>query len=377
MRQSTACVLALCASTLSDQQTLTAHMACARQKTVLITGAAGFVGINTVRACVEAGYCVVALDWYSEHPTFESTIAPHIQWITGDFGNPELIRSILQRYPVDIIVHLGAFIEVGRSVHDPLDFYENNLAKSIILLKTARELGITKIVFASSAAVYGTPEQTVLTEECPCAPINPYGHTKYMFEQILHDSEKAYGITAVILRFFNIGGAVGENGINTARSEPTHLIPRILGAAMTRTPLIVNGTDFPTPDGTCVRDYVHVADVAQSIVNAIFYLKSPHPEPVTCNIASGKGHSVLEVLACAQEVIKNDDKKILAILGERRPGDPAQLIASIENAQQKIGWTPRLSNLPAIIGSAYYAITHNPTVTRPTEIAVPQNKELS
>lgn len=377
MRRSTACAIALCASSLSDQSAISAHAVCSRQKTILITGAAGFIGTNVVRACIEAGYCVVALDWYPEHYTFEPNIAHKITWITGDYGDTHLVKQLLKNNPVDIIIHLGAFIEVGRSVHDPLPFYENNLAKSIVLLKTALESGITKIVFASSAAVYGTPDQSILTEDCPVAPINPYGHTKYMFEQVLHDAEKAYGIVAVILRFFNVGGAVGVNGINVTRSAPTHLIPRVLGAAMTRTPLIVNGTDFPTPDGTCVRDYVHVADVAQAIVDAITYLKKSNPEPITCNIASGIGHSVLEVLECAQEVIKNDDKKILAILGDRRSGDPAQLIASIKNARQKLGWNPRQSNLSTIIGSAYYALTHTaitPTLTEPNST---QNKELS
>jgi UDP-glucose 4-epimerase len=322
---------------------------------VLVTGGAGYVGGVSVDAILAAGHEVVVLD---DLTTGHAAIVPagaHL--VRGTYGNEEAVQDILEDEDIDAILHCAARSLVGESVRDPAKYYRDNVAGGIALLEAARGAGVRRVVFSSTAAVYGVPVSTPIGEEAILAPINTYGETKRTFEGALRWYGAAYGLRSVILRYFNVAGATERLG-EIHRPE-THLIPNALAAAEGGAPLTLFGEDYPTPDGTPIRDYIHVADLAAAHLAALEATDPGDPrtgaregatEPLICNLGTSAGFSVREVLAAAADVV---GAPIPHTVGLRRAGDPPVLVASNERAREVLGWTPRRSTLPEMIGSAW------------------------
>ena len=319
---------------------------------VLVTGGAGYIGSHTVRELRKKAIEVVVLD--DLRHGHRSSI-PDIPLFQTDLSDEKKVAEIFaQEGPFEAVIHFASFIEAGRSVHDPLVFYQNNVSNSISLLKRMVEGGTKNFILSSSAAVYGEPCYVPIDEEHPIAPLNPYGISKSMVETILKSCE-VYGIRYCSLRYFNAAGADPTGDIGEDHSPETHLIPLVLKVAMARksggspSPVKVFGTDYPTPDGTCIRDYIHVCDLANAHVLAIQYLKA---ERKSCcfNVGNGNGYSVKEVVKTAQEVSQVD---IPWTAQERRAGDPAVLVASSEKIRKELGWEPRYPRLETIVEHAW------------------------
>ncbi|MFH0787927.1 MAG: UDP-glucose 4-epimerase GalE [Pseudomonadota bacterium] len=321
---------------------------------VLVTGGAGYIGSTVCHTLLERGHSVVILDSLEEG--HRSALPPKGIFFQGDLGDETLLKEIFTSYPIGAVLHLAAYCLVGESVQDPEKYYRNNVSKGLVLLKTMRAAGVTKIVFSSTAAVYGEPLSTPIEETHPTLPVNPYGHSKLIFEQILDWVAQAYGLKAVTFRYFNAAGAVDRLGED---HEPeTHLIPLILRRALmalhgpsterVTDPLTVFGMDYPTPDGSCLRDYIHIQDLALAHVLALE--KLDHLRQRIFNLGNSRGFSVLEVIETAREVTGRD---ISYQKGDRRPGDPAVLVASSERARKTLGWEPVYPDLKDIIASAW------------------------
>jgi UDP-glucose 4-epimerase len=323
-------------------------------KHVLVTGGAGYIGSVVCQTLLERGHAVVVLDSLEEGHS--NALPPKGIFFQGDLGDEAFLKKIFDSYPIGAVLHLAAYCLVGESVLDPGKYYENNVSKGLILLKAMRAFGVKKIVFSSSAAVYGEPLFTPITENHPTQPINPYGHSKLIFEQILDWYQKAYGLKYVTFRYFNAAGAVERLG-EDHRPE-THLIPLILRRALreiqdslnekVNEPLTVFGSDYPTPDGSCVRDYIHIRDLALAHVLALERLDDLQER--IFNLGNGRGFSVIEVVETAGQVIGRD---IPYLQGGRRPGDPAVLVAASEKAHKILGWEPLYPDLKAIVASAW------------------------
>jgi UDP-glucose-4-epimerase GalE len=318
---------------------------------VLVTGGAGYVGSVSVERLVEAGHDVVVLDDLS---TGHRESVPQTASVeVGSYGDAAEISRLLERARVDAILHCAARSLVGESVRDPARYYRENVAGGIVLLDAARQAGVNRIVFSSTAAVYGVPETTPIPESAPLAPINPYGETKRTFEGAMRFYGEGYGLRSIALRYFNVAGATERNG--ELHDPETHLIPTILRAAETGQPITLFGTDYPTPDGTCVRDYIHVADLADAHLLALEATADdgnaavPRPAAVF-NLGIGRGFSVHEVIAAAESVVGHP---IPTEIGPRRPGDPPILVAAAERATRVLGWTAARPTLEAMIGSAW------------------------
>jgi UDP-glucose 4-epimerase len=329
---------------------------------VLVTGGAGYVGGVSVDALLDAGHAVVVLD---DLTTGHATVVPHgAHLVRGSYGDEEAVRDLLEDEGIDAILHCAARSLVGESVANPARYYRDNVAGGIGLLEAARGAGVRRVVFSSTAAVYGVPATTPIREDAPLAPINTYGETKRTFEGALHWYGVAYGFRSVILRYFNVAGATERLG-EVHRPE-THLVPNALAAAEGGAPLTLFGDDYPTPDGTPVRDYIHVADLADAHVAALAATDPADPrtgpsdgatEPLVCNLGTSSGFSVREVLAAAADVV---GAPIPHTVGPRRAGDPPVLVASNERAREVLGWTPRRSTLPQMLGSAWAWRRANP-----------------
>ena len=331
---------------------------------VLVTGGAGYVGGVSVDAILAAGHDVVVLDDLS---TGHAAIAnPAARLVTGSYGDEAATRSLLETERVDAILHCAARSLVGESVQDPAKYYRDNVAGGVALLEAARNAGIRRVVFSSTAAVYGTPDSTPIGEDAPLRPINTYGETKRTFEGALHWYGVAYCFRSVILRYFNVAGATQRLG-EIHRPE-THLIPNMLRAAEGGPALTLFGDDYPTPDGTPIRDYIHVADLADAHVAALEATAPDDPRtgpaggtapvtPVICNLGTSNGFSVREVLRAAEAAV---GRPIPHMVGPRRAGDPPVLVASNEKAREVLGWTPRRSTLDEMIGSAWAWRRANP-----------------
>ncbi len=322
---------------------------------VLVTGGAGYVGGVSADAILAAGHDVVVLDDLS---TGHAAVVPFAaRFVRGSYGDEAAARDLLASAGVDAILHCAARSLVGESVTDPARYYRDNVAGGVALLEAARAAGVRRIVFSSTAAVYGVPVSTPIREDAALAPINTYGETKRTFEGALRWYGRAYGLRSVILRYFNVAGATERLG-EVHRPE-THLIPNALAAAEGGPALILFGEDYPTPDGTPVRDYIHVADLADAHVAA---LEATDPgdlrtgpregaaEPLVCNLGTSSGFSVREVLAAAAAVVGSE---IPHTVGPRRAGDPPVLVASNERARAVLGWAPHRSTLPGMLGSAW------------------------
>ncbi len=322
---------------------------------VLVTGGAGYVGGVSVDAILAAGHGVVVLDDLTTG--HEAVVLPAARLVRGSYGDEPLVRELLAAEGIDAILHCAARSLVGESVADPAKYYRDNVAGGIALLEAARVTGVRRIVFSSTAAVYGVPDTTPIEEDAPLRPINTYGETKRTFEGALRWYGVAYGFRSVILRYFNVAGATERLG--EVHHPETHLIPNVLRAAEGGPALTLFGEDYPTPDGTPVRDYIHVADLADAHVAALGATDTTDPrtglregatEPLICNLGTSSGFSVREVLAGAAAVVGSE---IPHTVGPRRAGDPPVLVASNGRAREILGWEPRRSTLPEMLGSAW------------------------
>jgi len=317
---------------------------------VLVTGGAGYVGSVSVEALLAAGHDVVVLDDLSTG--HRAAVPEGARLETGSYADGAALAGLLGREQIEAILHCAARSLVGESGIEPAKYYRENVAGGVALLEAARAAGVGRFVFSSSAAVYGVPDATPIAEHAPLRPINTYGETKRTFEAAMGAYGRAYGLRSVSLRYFNVAGATDRLGED--HDPETHLVPNVLAAAAgTGRELTLYGDDYPTVDGTCIRDYIDVADLADAHLRA---LEATAPgddrtdEPLVCNLGSGGGFSVREVIEAAEQVV---GIPIPYTVGPRRAGDPAILVAAIDRAADVLGWRPRRSNLEAMIGSAW------------------------
>lgn len=315
-------------------------------KNILVIGGAGYIGSHTVKLLAEKNYTPIVFDNLSKgHP---EAIKEYILE-KGNLNDKKRLAEVFKKYSIDAVMHFAAFIEVGESVQDPSKYYHNNVASVLNLLDAMVENNIHYFVFSSTAATFGEPLQKYISEKHPQHPINPYGNTKLMVEKMLHDFDVAYNLKSTVLRYFNASGADEEGKIGESHSPETHLIPLILQtAAGKRNCIKIFGTDYSTPDGTCIRDYVHVTDLAHAHILALEKMVRENKSD-DFNLGSGNGFSVAEIIAKAKEVTKVDFKVETA---PRREGDPAILVADSTKAQQLLGWHPQY-NLARIIETAW------------------------
>ncbi|MBO7326040.1 MAG: UDP-glucose 4-epimerase GalE [Clostridia bacterium] len=314
---------------------------------ILVTGGAGYIGSHTVRELRERGVDVVVYDNLS---TGHIESIGDANFVKGDLFDTDLLRKTMREYGVDSVIHFAAYSLVGESMVNPAKYYHNNVAGTLSLLDAMLEEGVKYLVFSSSAATYGDCGDGLITEDSPQNPTSVYGQTKLMMEQFMQDYDKAYGIKYVALRYFNAAGAHVSGEIGEAHSPESHLIPLILQVPNGKREFIsVFGDDYPTPDGTCVRDYIHVTDLADAHIRALEYLKKGG-KSTHYNLGNGNGFSVKEVIDTVEKVVGKDIKRSIA---ERRAGDPASLVASSEKIQRELGWKPRFASLEDIVATAW------------------------
>jgi UDP-glucose 4-epimerase len=314
---------------------------------ILVTGGAGYIGSHTVLALLAAGERPIVVDDLSTG--LRSAIPCGVALFEGNCGDAPFIDAILKRHRVDAIIHFAASIVVPESVIHPLDYYRNNTANARTLIECAVRHRVPHFVFSSTAAVYGEPQSVPITEDQPTSPINPYGRSKLMVEWMLADAARAHRISYAALRYFNVAGADPQGRAGQSSATATHLIKIAAQAALgKRAGMDVFGTDYPTPDGSCIRDYVHVSDLAQGHLDALGYLRNGNPS-ITCNIGYASGYSVLDVVNVVKRVSGVDFE---ARLNTRRAGDPASLVASNQRAISALGWRPRYNDLPLIVEHA-------------------------
>jgi UDP-glucose-4-epimerase GalE len=317
---------------------------------ILVTGGAGYVGSVSVEAFLAAGHAVVVLDDLSTG--HRAAVPEGAKLVVGDYGDQPAVTHLLADEDIDAILHCAARSLVGESLEDPARYFRDNVSGGIALLEAAREVGVSRFVLSSTAAVYGLPMKTPISEDAETRPINPYGETKRAFEGALTWYGRAYGLRSVSLRYFNVAGATDELGED--HDPETHLIPAILAAVEHGRPMTLFGDDYPTPDGTCIRDYIHVADLADAHLRAIEATAAGDPRTtggaLAFNLGNGDGFSNLEVIRAAERVI---GRSIDYEVGPRRAGDPPVLVASAERASTMLGWRPQRPSLDEMVGSAW------------------------
>ncbi|HEU0236404.1 MAG TPA: UDP-glucose 4-epimerase GalE [Candidatus Limnocylindrales bacterium] len=328
---------------------------------ILVTGGAGYVGSVSVERLLDAAHEVVVLDDLSTG--HRAAVPPGATLEQGDFGDRDAVAALLERESIEAILHCGARSLVGESVREPERYYASNVTGGVALLNAAVRAGVRRFVFSSTAAVYGIPDSTPILEDAPLRPINPYGETKRAFEGALRAYAVAHGLRSVSLRYFNVAGASEQNGED--HDPETHLIPNVLAAAEGRGQVSLFGDDYPTPDGTAIRDYIHVADLADAHLAALEATAPDDPRTgagpddaraLACNLGTAGGFSVREVLAAAEAVV---GAPIPHRVGPRRPGDPPVLVASADRAGELLGWRPRRPDLAEMIASAWsWRLTH-------------------
>jgi UDP-glucose 4-epimerase len=325
------------------------------EKTVLVTGGAGYIGSHMVKLLSASGYDVVVLDNFS---TGHRDAVRAGVVIEGDLRRPHDVGRVFGQHRINAVLHFAASCYVGESVQNPAKYYENNLLGTINLLEAMRAAGVIKLVFSSTCSTYGDPISVPMTEEHPQAPVNPYGATKLASERAMQDYGSAYGLRTVALRYFNAAGCDADGTLGERHSPETHLIPLVLREALrmrgggdpAQTELQVFGGDFDTPDGTCIRDYVHVSDLCSAHLLALRYLSQAETPFDAFNLGSGKGNSVLDVIENCRKITGDD---ISYRIVERRPGDPSRLVASSERARRLLGWKPRYPELTDIVSTAW------------------------
>ncbi|WP_309740252.1 UDP-glucose 4-epimerase GalE [Chamaesiphon sp. OTE_20_metabat_361] len=319
-------------------------------RVVLVTGGAGYIGAHAVKALEERGFQVVVLDSlvYGHREPIESHLKANL--VVGEISDRAVLDKIFTTYKITAVMHFAAFAYVGESVSDPAKYWQNNVVGTLALLDAMRAHGVTNFIFSSTCATYGNPQYIPIDEQHPQHPINPYGAGKLAIERALQDYDPAYGLKSVIFRYFNAAGADPDGQFGEDHNPETHLIPLILQAAAgKRAAISVFGSDYDTPDGTCIRDYIHVTDLAQAHVLGLEYLLA-HQVSQIFNLGNGNGFSVKEVIDTAKQVT---GKQIAIEFCPRRAGDPATLIGSSEKARQVLGWKPEYADLSAIVTHAW------------------------
>ncbi len=313
---------------------------------VLVVGGAGYIGSHMVRLLDQSGHQVVVLDNLS---TGFSQAVTAGKLIVGDLGNQEFVLDILRQNQIDAVMHFAACALVGESVTQPAKYYQNNVVAAIHLLEAMRAANVNKIVFSSTCATYGIPQRVPISESELQLPVNPYGFTKLVIEQALRDYATAYGWGYASLRYFNAAGASPAGDIGEDHDPESHLIPIVLQVALQQRPHVtIFGSDYPTPDGTCVRDYIHVDDLGYAHLAALNHLEPG--QGIELNLGTGRGHSVREVIDVCRAVT---GQEIPQVIGDRRAGDPPQLVADASAAEQLLDWQPTMPDLKTIVESAW------------------------
>lgn len=320
---------------------------------ILVTGGAGYIGSHTVRLLAKQGTKIVVLDnlVYGHR---DAIIDPDVELVVGEIADRKLLVQLFETYHFSAVVHFAAFAFVGESVTDPLKYYRNNTADPLTLLEVMKDHDCKVFVFSSTCATYGVPEVLPITEQNPQLPINPYGRSKLMMEWILKDCEGAWGLRSACLRYFNASGCSADAQIGEDHEPETHLIPRVLMSLTGEIDHIeIFGDDYDTPDGTCIRDYVHVDDLADAHAKALNHLLAGNSS-FQCNLGTGVGVSVKEIISTAERVT---GKQVPVKYGPRRPGDPARLVADPTHARQLLGWTAEHRDIQDMIRPAWAWIT--------------------
>jgi UDP-glucose 4-epimerase len=319
-------------------------------KTILVTGGAGYIGSHVVYALQQAGYPVVVLDnlVYGHRDLVDHVLK--VPLIQGSTLDKALLKTVFDRYDIGAVMHFAAYTYVGESVTDPSKYYESNVVGTLTLLDAMVAAGVKSFVFSSTCATYGLPQFLPITEDHPQQPINPYGQTKLMVEQILTDYDKAYDLRSVRFRYFNAAGAHPSGLLGEDHTPESHLIPLVLQTALgLRDQIAIYGTDYPTPDGTCIRDYIHVCDLAEAHILGLEYLLAGSTSAVF-NLGNGHGFSVREVIEAAQRIT---GRSILVVEVDRRSGDSSELVGSSQKAREILGWNPKYGDIDTILAHAW------------------------
>ncbi len=322
---------------------------------VLVVGGAGYIGSHCVRQLIAAGHRPVVLD----NMVFghREAVAEGVPFYTSNLGDEGAVGAILEKEKIDVVMHFAAFIFVGESVTEPMKYYFNNVVATLHLLRAMLANGVKKFVFSSTAATYGIPEKMPITEDSPTNPINPYGQTKLDVEHAIHAFAHTYGLSAAIFRYFNASGASEDGSIGEDHSPETHLIPLAIGAATGQhPPLKLFGDDYTTPDGTCLRDYIHVDDLSRAHIAAFSKLAEPG-KVFTWNLGTGKPVSVMEIIRTVEKVT---GKKVPYSIAPRRAGDPPALYADSTKAQRELGWKIKYHDIESLVASAWKWHSANP-----------------
>lgn len=322
---------------------------------ILVTGGAGYIGSHTVGALIDNGYQVVVIDNLSDG--HRCAVHKKAKFVKGDLKNQKLLEKILKKEKIEAVMHFAGHIQVGESVKNPLKYYKNNFYNGINLLEAMKNTGVVYIVFSSSAGVYGQPQKMPIAEVDPKNPINTYGRTKLMFEFALKSYEEAFGTKFIALRYFNAAGASKDGEIGENHHPETHIIPLIIQTALGQSEEFkIFGTDYKTPDGTCVRDYIHVEDIATAHLQAIKYLRQKNQSDIF-NIGIGRGFSNLRLVKAVKKISGVDFK---VSFGSRRQGDPDELIADSSRAGKILNWQPKYVTIESIIKTAWNWHRNNP-----------------
>ena len=322
--------------------------------TILVTGGAGYIGSHVVNELLDKGHHPIV---YDNLQTGHREAVKGAPLLHGDLNDQARMKEVFRSYSIESVMHFAADCLVGESVNNPLKYFNNNVKNSIQLIEQMEHFGIRKIVFSSSAAVYGEPTEVPIRENHPCHPTNPYGETKWIFERVLQALQQAGKIEYVSLRYFNAAGADPSGQLGEDHLQETHLIPIGLRAAIAGSPVSIFGADYETPDGTCIRDYIHVTDLAQAHILALERLDAGAGSGIY-NLGNGNGYSVKEVISMCEKVTGN---KIPAAEKPRRPGDPPRLVASADKAIRELGWKPKFPKLEDIVATAWAWHKKHPT----------------
>ena len=316
------------------------------QRRILVTGGAGYIGSHTVRLLLEQGYDVAVVDDLSKGHRHN---VPADKLYELNISNGGALAELMRQRRFDAAIHFAAFAEVGESMREPARYFQNNVGGSLSLIAAMVEAGVKHIVFSSTAAVYGNPHATPIREDFPIQPVNPYGESKAMVETMLRWFDAIHHLTSVTLRYFNAAGADPEGRLGEEHDPESHLIPLVLRAVMTGQPVTVFGNDYDTPDGSCIRDYIHVNDLAQAHIRAVDYLLGGGATD-QFNVGTGTGHTVMEMIRVVEEVT---GKKVPYVTGPRREGDSLSLVAAAGKLRSKLGWHPQYTELRTIVEHAW------------------------